>query len=88
MPFGGMKDLGYGRFGGKAAINEFTELRWITIQSGARHAPSDVGAAVKVRHLISATMVMDDGRSVRALVVGGPVVGTTRRGGAGRCPPD
>ena len=34
MPFGGVKDSGYGRFGGKAAINEFTELRWITIQSG------------------------------------------------------
>lgn len=31
MPFGGMKASGYGRFGGKAAIHEFTELRWITI---------------------------------------------------------
>src|SRR5262245_19320567 len=39
MPFGGVKDSGYGRFGGKAAIHEFTELRWITIQSGARHYP-------------------------------------------------
>jgi vanillin dehydrogenase len=39
MPFGGMKDSGYGRFGGKAAISEFTELRWITIQSGHRHYP-------------------------------------------------
>jgi vanillin dehydrogenase len=39
MPFGGVKASGYGRFGGKAAINEFTELRWITIQSGARHYP-------------------------------------------------
>ena len=38
-PFGGVKDSGYGRFGGKAAINEFTELRWITIQSGHRHYP-------------------------------------------------
>ncbi len=34
MPFGGMKASGYGRFGGKAAIDEFTELRWITIQNG------------------------------------------------------
>jgi acyl-CoA reductase-like NAD-dependent aldehyde dehydrogenase len=33
MPFGGMKDSGYGRFGGTAAIAEFTELRWITISS-------------------------------------------------------
>jgi acyl-CoA reductase-like NAD-dependent aldehyde dehydrogenase len=33
MPFGGVKASGYGRFGGKAAIHEFTELRWITISS-------------------------------------------------------
>jgi benzaldehyde dehydrogenase (NAD) len=39
MPFGGVKDSGYGRFGGKAAIDQFTELRWITIQSGHRHYP-------------------------------------------------
>ena len=32
MPFGGVKSSGYGRFGGKAAISEFTELRWITIE--------------------------------------------------------
>lgn len=30
MPFGGVKGSGYGRFGGKAAIDEFTDLRWIT----------------------------------------------------------
>ncbi len=39
MPFGGVKASGYGRFGGKAAIDEFTELRWITIQNGPRHYP-------------------------------------------------
>jgi acyl-CoA reductase-like NAD-dependent aldehyde dehydrogenase/ABC-type branched-subunit amino acid transport system ATPase component len=39
MPFGGVKDSGYGRFGGRAAIDQFTELRWITIQSGHRHYP-------------------------------------------------
>jgi acyl-CoA reductase-like NAD-dependent aldehyde dehydrogenase len=39
MPFGGTKGSGYGRFGGKAAIAEFTELRWITIQTGPRHYP-------------------------------------------------
>ena len=33
MPFGGTKDSGYGRFGGVAAIAEFTELRWVTIES-------------------------------------------------------
>ena len=32
MPFGGVKNSGYGRFGGKAAINEFTDLRWITVE--------------------------------------------------------
>jgi acyl-CoA reductase-like NAD-dependent aldehyde dehydrogenase len=39
MPFGGVKASGYGRFGGKAAIAEFTDLRWITIQTGPRHYP-------------------------------------------------
>jgi len=39
MPFGGVKDSGYGRFGGKAAIAEFTDLRWMTVQSGHRHYP-------------------------------------------------
>jgi acyl-CoA reductase-like NAD-dependent aldehyde dehydrogenase len=39
MPFGGVKGSGYGRFGGKAAIAEFTELRWITIQTTPRHYP-------------------------------------------------
>jgi len=39
MPFGGVKASGYGRFGGKAAIHEFTELRWITISSQPRHYP-------------------------------------------------
>ena len=39
MPFGGVKDSGYGRFGGKAGIAEFTELRWITIQTTPRHYP-------------------------------------------------
>jgi acyl-CoA reductase-like NAD-dependent aldehyde dehydrogenase len=39
MPFGGVKHSGQGRFGGKAAIAEFTELRWITIQTTPRHYP-------------------------------------------------
>jgi acyl-CoA reductase-like NAD-dependent aldehyde dehydrogenase len=39
MPFGGVKASGFGRFGGKAAIDEFTELRWITVQTGSRHYP-------------------------------------------------
>ena len=39
MPFGGVKGSGYGRFGGKAAIAEFTDLRWITIQTTPRHYP-------------------------------------------------
>ena len=39
MPFGGMKASGYGRFGGKAAVDQFTETRWITIQTTARHYP-------------------------------------------------
>ncbi len=39
MPFGGVKGSGYGRFGGKAAIAEFTDLRWITIEDAAQHYP-------------------------------------------------
>jgi len=39
MPFGGVKSSGYGRFGSRASIDEFTEMRWITIQSGKRHYP-------------------------------------------------
>lgn len=39
MPFGGVKGSGWGRFGGRAALEEFTELRWMTIQHGARHYP-------------------------------------------------
>src|SRR5215471_7483247 len=38
MPFGGMKASGYGRFGGRAVIDEFTDLRWITIE-GPQHYP-------------------------------------------------
>ncbi len=39
MPFGGVKGSGIGRFGGKAGIAEFTELRWITMQTSPRHYP-------------------------------------------------
>ncbi|MGV2126913.1 aldehyde dehydrogenase [Agrobacterium vitis] len=39
MPFGGVKSSGFGRFGGKAAINEFTDLRWITIEDPNQHYP-------------------------------------------------
>ncbi|MEO8022151.1 aldehyde dehydrogenase [Polaromonas sp.] len=39
MPFGGVKGSGMGRFGGKAGVAEFTELRWVTIQTTPRHYP-------------------------------------------------
>ena len=39
MPFGGVKSSGYGRFGGMAGVREFTELRWITVQTSLRHYP-------------------------------------------------
>jgi acyl-CoA reductase-like NAD-dependent aldehyde dehydrogenase len=39
MPFGGVGASGYGRFGGKAGIDSFTELRWITIDSEPGHYP-------------------------------------------------
>jgi benzaldehyde dehydrogenase (NAD) len=39
MPFGGTGASGYGRFGGKAGIDSFTELRWITIETQPGHFP-------------------------------------------------
>jgi benzaldehyde dehydrogenase (NAD) len=39
MPFGGVKASGWGRFGGRAALEEFTELRWITVQEQPREYP-------------------------------------------------
>ncbi|SMX45900.1 aldehyde dehydrogenase [Actibacterium lipolyticum] len=39
MPFGGVKDSGYGRFGGKAAIEAFTSIRWVTIEDPHQHFP-------------------------------------------------
>ncbi|MFD1787935.1 aldehyde dehydrogenase [Sphingomonas floccifaciens] len=39
MPFGGVKASGYGRFGGKAGIDAFTELRWVTIETQPGHYP-------------------------------------------------
>jgi acyl-CoA reductase-like NAD-dependent aldehyde dehydrogenase len=39
MPFGGVKDSGYGRFGGRAAIDAFTSVRWVTIEDPHQHFP-------------------------------------------------
>ena len=39
MPFGGLGASGYGRFGGTAGIEAFTELRWITIAGEPGHYP-------------------------------------------------
>jgi acyl-CoA reductase-like NAD-dependent aldehyde dehydrogenase len=39
MPLGGTKASGWGRFGGTAALEEFTELRWITVQDSPRQYP-------------------------------------------------
>ncbi len=39
MPFGGVKASGYGRFGGKAGVEQFTELRWITLETQPGHYP-------------------------------------------------
>jgi acyl-CoA reductase-like NAD-dependent aldehyde dehydrogenase len=39
MPFGGVKHSGWGRFGGDSALDEFTELRWMTRQDGGRKYP-------------------------------------------------
>ena len=39
MPFGGVKASGIGRFGGRAGVHEFTELRWLSVQTTPRHYP-------------------------------------------------
>ena len=39
MPFGGVKSSGFGRFGSAASLEEFTELRWITVSTQERHYP-------------------------------------------------
>lgn len=38
-PYGGMKDSGYGRFDGRAVIDEFTELKWITLEPSVQQYP-------------------------------------------------
>ena len=38
-PFGGVKDSGYGRFGGSAGIDACTDLRWITVRRRPRPVP-------------------------------------------------
>jgi aldehyde dehydrogenase (NAD+) len=39
VPFGGVRSSGLGRHGGKAGIDQFTEMRWITLERGGRHYP-------------------------------------------------
>jgi salicylaldehyde dehydrogenase len=38
-PYGGTKASGYGRFDGRAVIDEFTELKWITIEPTPQSYP-------------------------------------------------
>jgi aldehyde dehydrogenase (NAD+) len=39
VPFGGVKDSGSGREGGRWSVEEMTEVKWVTIQMGRRHYP-------------------------------------------------
>ena len=39
MPLGGMKASGYGRFGGQAGVNEFTDIQWVSIEDPDQHYP-------------------------------------------------
>ena len=39
VPFGGVKDSGSGREGGRWSVEEMTEVKWVTIQMGRRPYP-------------------------------------------------
>jgi len=39
VPFGGIKDSGAGREGGRWSMEEMTELKWVTVQRGRRAYP-------------------------------------------------
>jgi aldehyde dehydrogenase (NAD+) len=39
VPFGGVKDSGMGREGGRWSTDEMTEVKWVTIQTGRRQYP-------------------------------------------------
>lgn len=39
VPFGGVKNSGFGREGGRYAMDEFTEVKWVTIQTGHQQLP-------------------------------------------------
>ena len=39
VPFGGVKDSGYGRFGGQHGVEAFTDTRWITFREGHAQYP-------------------------------------------------
>lgn len=39
VPFGGVKNSGLGKEGGRFLMEEMTELKWVTIQRGQRHYP-------------------------------------------------
>jgi len=47
VPFGGVKNSGVGRHGGKASIETFTESRWLTLERGGRLFPPPFVVAPK-----------------------------------------
>jgi aldehyde dehydrogenase (NAD+) len=47
IPFGGVKNSGVGRHGGKASVETFTETRWVTLERGGRHFPPPFVVASK-----------------------------------------
>ena len=39
VPFGGIKNSGFGREGGRYSLEELTEVKWVTMQMGKRQFP-------------------------------------------------
>ena len=74
MPFGGVKASGWGRFGGRQGLEEFTELRWITVQDLPREYPLLRPASGQLR-IESGHAARQPGQRPPAGLVGDDLVG-------------
>ena len=90
MPFGGVKDSGWGRFGGAAALDEFSELKWVTVQSGSHPTRSDAGTFLVVLGRVGddldraqCSTILPTSPKRKMSIPGGPARSSRRRLGPG-----